>query len=502
MSAVWNLTDSRPLKHPRLQQSADVDVAVIGGGVTGLATALRLCEAGERVAVIEAQEIGSGSSGGSTGNLYSTVSNGLAEIRKKWDQNTVNRVVEFRRRALDDIQRKVEQFSIDCQFERRPLYFCIQAKLKEYGRVIEEEYDVSAAAGLKAQIIEQADEIGLPVQRALRIDDQAQFNPLHYCQGLAKAVQQEGGLIFEHSAVEDVNAPEGKVTIAGGAVVKAGHIVFATHTPKGINMLQAEMEVYREHGIAAPLNSSNRRYPRGIFWTLDGFHSVRSYEHQGQTYIVVVGQKHKVGHDERGEGYFEELADFARAYFDVAAVSHRWSAQQYKSADLLPYIGRSGHDNVYVATGYAADGLVWSEVAAQVISHQILGRKSVDGELFNPRRFTLAKSAKSWLETNTMVARHLSTDRFTVETMDDFHQVDAGEGKVLKIGTDSYAVYRSPEGELKTLSPICPHMKCMVHWNSADKSWDCPCHGSRFDTEGEVIEGPAYRPLEKRSPRL
>jgi glycine/D-amino acid oxidase-like deaminating enzyme/nitrite reductase/ring-hydroxylating ferredoxin subunit len=502
MSAVWNLPGSSSFTYPRLEQSADVDVVIIGGGLTGLATALNLCDAGERVAVIEAREIGSGSSGGSTGNLYSTVSNGLAGIRRKWGQETVNQVVNLRGQALADIQRHVERLSIDCQFERRPLHFCIQADVDHYGKVLEEEFDVSVAAGLQAEILERPDGLGMPVQRALRIEDQAQFNPLQYCQGLARAVQHEGGLVFEHSPVADVDAGEGRVTTADGAVIKAGHIVFATHTPKGINMLQAEMEVYREHGIAAPLNSTNGDCPRGIFWTLDGFHSVRSYEHQGQPYIVVVGQKHKVGHGELGQGHFEELGDFARGYFDVAAVSHRWSAQQYQSADLLPYIGRSGHDNVYVATGYAADGLVWSEVAAQVISHQILGRKDVDGDLLNPRRFTPAKSAKSWLETNTKVAKHLSTDRFTVEKMDDLHQVEAGEGKVLKIGGDSYAVYRSLEGELKTLSPVCPHMKCMVHWNSADKSWDCPCHGSRFDTDGQILEGPAYRSLEKRTPRL
>ncbi|MCW8193880.1 FAD-dependent oxidoreductase [Proteobacteria bacterium 005FR1] len=502
MSAVWNLAGPAPATFPRLEGSTDVDVAIIGGGLTGLATALILCDAGERVAVIESHTVGSGSSGGSTGNLYSTVSNGLAGIRKKWDQDTVNKVVALRRQALDDIQRNVERLAGHCHFERRPLHFCIQSNVDHYGKTLEEEYEVSVAAGLQAEIVDRPHGLGMSLRRVLRIENQAQYNPLEYCYGLAKAVQHEGGLIFEHSPVAEVDAAEGKVTTADGAVVRAGQVVFATHTPKGISMLQAEMEVYREHGIAAPLNSTDGEFPRGIFWTLDGFHSVRSYEHEGQPYIVVVGQKHETGHGDLGEGHFEELGEFARSHFDVAAVSHRWSAQQYQSADLLPYVGRSAHDNVYVATGYSADGLVWSEVAAQVISHQILGRKDIDGGLLNPRRFTPGKSAKAWLEANTKVAKHLSTDRFTVEKMDDLHRVEAGEGKVLKIGGDSYAVYRSPEGELKTLSPICPHMKCMVHWNSADKSWDCPCHGSRFDVEGEVLEGPAYKPLEKRSPKL
>jgi glycine/D-amino acid oxidase-like deaminating enzyme/nitrite reductase/ring-hydroxylating ferredoxin subunit len=499
MSAVWNLARSQTLTFPRLENDIAVDVAIIGGGATGLATALILSDAGERVALLEAYRIASGNTGGSTGNLYCTVSQGLAGLEKKWDQDTVNQIVSLRRQALNDIQRNVERLAIDCQFERRPLHFCLQETDSEKDQKLDREYQVSVAAGLRAEMLEQPVGLGIPIQRALRIHDQAQYNPLQYCDGLANAVAAQGGAIYEHSPVTDVDASEGRVTTAGGTV-KAGHIVFATHTPKGVNVLQAEMEPYREHGIAAPLRHTGGDYPRGIFWVLDGFHSVRTYPHQDEDYLVVVGQKHQTGHEETGENYFQKLEDYAHRHFAIDGVTHRWSAQQYQAADLLPYIGRSAHDNVYVATGYAADGLVWSEVAAQIISHRILGRGDRRGELLTPRRFTPTKSVKGWLETNTKVAKHLGRDYFGVEKIDDLSKVSAGEGKVVKIGGDTYAVYRSPEGQLSALSPVCSHMKCRVHWNAADKSWDCPCHGSRFSTEGEVIEGPAYRPLEKRNP--
>lgn len=499
MSAVWGLARSKAITFPRLDNDLDVDVAIVGGGITGLATALILSEAGERVAVLEAHQVASSSTGHSTGNLYSTVSRGLSAIRKKWDQDTVNQVVDLRRQALADIARNVERLGIDCQFERRDLHFCVQGSDPQKNQMLEEEHQTSVAAGINAEILEQPAGFGMPIQRALRLHDQAQYNPQQYADGIAKAVADQGGTIYENSPVTDVDASEGTVTTPGGTI-SAGHIVFATHTPKGINMLQAEMEPYREHGIAAPLRHTDVDYPRGIFWMLDGSQSVRSYEYQGQTYLVVIGNKHPTGHDELGEDYYRTLEDFARAHFAIEPVSHRWSAQQYHSADTLPYIGRSGHDNVYVATGYAADGLVWSEVAAQIISHQILGRREIEGGLLTPRRFTPAKSAKGWLDVNAKVAKHLSTDYVSVEKLDDLSKVEAGEGRVLKIAGDNYAVYRSPEGQLSTLSPVCPHMKCMVHWNAADKSWDCPCHGSRFSVDGDVLEGPAYRPLEKRSP--
>jgi Rieske Fe-S protein len=314
---------------------------------------------------------------------------------------------------------------------------------------------------------------------------------LRYVQELASVVADQGGQVFEHTAVLDVDASEGEVSTRSGTVT-APHIVFATHTPKGVNLLQAEMEPSREYGVAASLRGES--YPQGIFWLLDDFHSVRTYRYQGQTYLVVIGEKHRTGQGEAGDGYYGSLESYAREHFDVGTFCHWWSAQQYKSADQLPYIGRSAHDNIYVATGFGADGLAWGEVAARTICSLIeTGHES--SRLFNPRRFTPVKSAKSWASLNAKVAKHLTTDYFTLDKVEDLDLVLAGEGKVVNIDGDKVAVYRAPDNTLIALSPVCPHMKCAVRWNAADLSWDCPCHGSRFATDGSVIEGPAYGPL-------
>lgn len=498
MNSVWGLGRSEVASFPELTGELNVDVVIVGGGITGLATALILCDSGSQVAVVEAQQLGTGSTGHSTGNLYSTLSQGLSPLAKKWDVDVVRQVVERRRKALERIQVNVERLGISCDFARRPLYLGIAESNKSNLDLLEEEHRLAQAAGLSSQLIDSPTGLRLPFSTVLQIEDQAQFNPLHYCDGLAKALAHRKAHVFENSPAISIDPASGSVKTAMG-VVKADHIVLATHTPKGINILQAEMEAYREHGLAMPLETEGSSQP-GICWMLDDSQSLRTYRAGEQEYLVIVGGKYKTGKMERGRDYWQELESYGARYFSLGEPSHQWSAQQYQAADLLPYIGQSGHDNVYVATGYAADGLVWGEVAAQMISHQILGNGDRDAALFSPRRFTPTKSAKGWLEANTKVAKHLSTDRFSLETADDLSQMSPGEGRVVKVNGESYAAYRSPEGELHVVSPVCPHMKCIVHWNSGDKSWDCPCHGSRFDISGAVLEGPALHGLEPLQP--
>jgi glycine/D-amino acid oxidase-like deaminating enzyme/nitrite reductase/ring-hydroxylating ferredoxin subunit len=491
MTAIWNLASLEDRRYPALQSSLDVDVAIIGGGVTGLSTALRLLEKRKKVAVLEARQVGKGSTGNSTGNLYATVSQGLRRVRATWDNDTVREVVAARAAALDDIEERVLRYSIDCQFSRRPLYSCLPDPDDRQQRDLEAEYEASLLGGLHAKLVDGVAGLPVPVQRALFLEHQAQYNPLRYVQELASVVADQGGQVFEHTAVLDVDAGEGEVSTRSGTVT-APHIVFATHTPKGVNLLQAEMEPSREYGVAASLRGES--HPEGIFWLLDDFHSVRTYRYQDQTYLVVIGEKHQTGQGEAGDGCYGNLESYAREHFDVGTFSHWWSAQQYKSADQLPYIGRSAHDNIYVATGFGADGLAWGEVAARNICSLIeTGHES--SRLFNPRRFTPLKSAKSWAALNAKVAKHLTTDYFTLDKVEDLDLVLAGEGKVVNIDGDKVAVYRAPDNTLIALSPVCPHMKCAVRWNAADLSWDCPCHGSRFATDGSVIEGPAYGPL-------
>ncbi|GAB2784683.1 FAD-dependent oxidoreductase [Halomonas shantousis] len=497
MESVWKAARLEGHTYPAIQEDVTADVAIIGGGITGLTTALQLAEAGKRVVVLEARRIGEGNTGNSTGNLYSTVAKGLAKIRSKWGDDVIRDVVASRIQAIDHMQSLVERFSIDCQFHRRPLYRLVTTANDTLFEALEKERDALESAGLTVNRAEQA-ALPITMHRGLKLDNQVQFNPLRYTQGLAHAISQLGVSIHEYSSVSDVDYREGLVK-TDSAVVKAAHIVHATHTPKGIQILQTGMEPSREHGVSARLNPG-ATYPEGVFWLLDTAHSLRSYHYAGHDYLMVVGEEHLVGEGELGQGHFERLRDYLRQHFDVAGFEHAWSAQQFSSADGLPYIGRMhGADNAYVATGFAADGLTWGTLAGMILSDLITGRHNPWHERFDARRFTPGKSVKGWLKENVHVTKHLAKDYLTTPRLKALDEIAPGEARVVTHDGEKLAAYRTPSGELSVVSAVCPHMKCLVHWNGADISWDCPCHGSRFDTDGSVIEGPAYHPLARYS---
>lgn len=498
MDSIWNAVRSDDVVYPELTEERQVDVVVVGGGITGLSTAYRLTEAGRSVAVIEALKVGCGSTGRSTGNLYGTVSQGLAAIQHLHGLDVLREVVLRRLEAVDYIEKLVTDLTIDCQFTRCPMHLGYRTNTTELSHKLYEEFDASTEAGMDAVLVDEIQGLPFSISRAVELKNQARFNPQSYVDGLAKALLEKDCLIFENSPITNVNPRQASITTLKGKVV-ARDIVYATHTPKGVNLLQAEMEVYQEYGISARLRHTADA-PEGMLWLFDDSRSLRSYQHDGVPYLVVVGEKHKTGHGTLGKGYYDKLEAFAEAHFNVAAFEHRWTAQQYRPADQLPYIGRSGHDNVYVATGFASDGLTWGTVASDIIARKILDQERDADSLFNPRRFTPLKSGKVWLSENATVAKQLLKGLLaTSHKKTDLNHIEPGTGQVVNIKGDNLAVYRSMEDELSVLSAECPHMKCPVTWNPADATWDCPCHGSRFSAQGEFIEGPAFENLQRRT---
>ncbi len=477
--------------YPKLSGTIEADVVIVGGGITGLTAAQLLSAAGKRVVVLEALTIGLGTTAHSTGNLHTLVDDYLFKIQKKWGDEVLRGVVSSRQKTTDFIERTISELAIECGFARRNHY--LFATEDSQFETMDKERDAAVTAGLEALITED-----LPLhfgkRRALKIGNQAQFHPLLYVQGVARSIASANCRIFENSKVIEIDADEKLVTTAEGSV-RAEFIIEATHTPKGIHRVHTETAAYREYGIAGKLRDD--RYPVGIFWSLEEIsHSIRSYEADGVRYLIVIGEMHKVGQHHNDEDYYGKVEAFARSHYDIESIDYRWSGQHYKPDDALPFIGRSmTAKNRFIATGFGTSGLIYGPLSARIIADEILGNENAWANLYRSNRFDPIKSGKDFVKENVNVATELVSGYLKRAEVERLADVAPGEGKIVDIDGHKVAVHRSGDGSLSALSPVCTHMGCLVNWNGHEKSWDCPCHGSRFGIDGQVIEGPAYAPL-------
>lgn len=495
--SLWEDTAETSESFPVFEGELQADVAIVGGGITGLTAALLLSKAGKKVVVLEARAIGLGTTGNSTGNLYSVVDEHLSVLQKKWGTDVTRAVVQSRSEGVNLIEQTIRDYGIACDFHRQPFTLFAEKSTRETESVLEAEFEAYRDAGLNPVLLADA---GLPFQtvRALRIEGQAQFHPLNYVRQLARILSKTCS-IYENSRVIELDDKTGILKTEKGSV-RADRILLATHTPIGLYLVQTLLAPYREFGIAAPLNEGT--FPGGIFWGLDEpKHSIRSFQNQGQTDVMVIGDQFKTGQHEDSSAYISGLEQYLNQRLNIAKTTYFWGGQQYRSADGLPYIGKHS-DHVYFLTGFASDGLVYGTLAAMIVSDQILGKSNPWEEIYHTGRFTPVKSAKNFLAENTNVAAQYLRDMPWNVDHELISEIQPGEGKVLSIDQEKVAVYKDSNQKVHLVSAVCTHMKCIVNWNETEKSWDCPCHGSRFDITGKVIEGPATKdlPAKKQDP--
>jgi glycine/D-amino acid oxidase-like deaminating enzyme/nitrite reductase/ring-hydroxylating ferredoxin subunit len=492
--SVWK-EQTGETSFPSLNSDITVDVVIIGGGITGITAAYNLFKAGKKVAVIEARKIGGGATGYSTGNLYCTIgSPGLQTVLKHFDEERLTEVVASRAAAVDFIEQRVKEYNIDCDFKR--VSWSLFTEDGQQQSFIEKEKETAQKAGLT---VTETVPFPRPVKYGFTIDNQAQFNPFKYVVEFAKNLQSENCKIYEQTiGTEFKEGDSCTVTTATGAKITAAHIVMATHTPKGIYFVHTSLGPYREYAVAVKLNGDYP--PAGVFWDMrQGEHySMRTYDTYEGKVLMVLGEIHKVGQKENNKECFDNLERFLRERFDVASVEFQWSAQQFKPADGIPFIGLStGNAKTYIATGFSADGLTYGTLAGMIITDEIVGKPNKWSKTYDASRLTPLASAKEFVKENINVAAELIKDWIAKEDAKHFSEVVAGNGKIMEVNGKKCAVHRDYAGNLNVVSAICPHMGCIVHWNEAETSWDCPCHGSRFAIDGEVLEGPAIHALKK-----
>ena len=495
--SVWIDTAPRQPELPQLDGSAHADVVVIGGGIVGLTTALLLQEAGRKVVLVEAGRVARGVSGYTTAKVSSQHGLIYAKLTSKHGPDAARTYGHANEAALAWIAHRVERDGIDCDFRRQPSYAYVASESTR--QQVEDEARAAIAAGLPATLTDSTP-LPYPVAAAVRFDDQAEFHPRKWLLALAERLTGGGAELYERSHAVEVDADDDAVVVkTPGGHVTAAHAVVASHYPFLDRSLSfARVSPQRSYAIACRIAGAP---PPGMHISGDSpTRSIRAIPVGDEELLMVGGEGHKTGTVSDTEQRYSTLEQFAREHWDVESVAYRWSTQDGTTLDGMPYVGRltPRSDRVLMATGFAKWGMTGGTAAAHVLADLLAGRASPAAELFDPWRTTVRASVVKLLQENAQVAARFVGDRLTKPGSREIDKLQPGEGDVVRHDGEKVAAYRDSDGALVAVSSRCTHLGCQVNWNRAERSWDCPCHGSRFAPDGRVLEGPAVHALERK----
>jgi glycine/D-amino acid oxidase-like deaminating enzyme/nitrite reductase/ring-hydroxylating ferredoxin subunit len=469
------------------------DVLIAGGGITGMTTALHLQQAGKKVVVAEARSPGFGTTGGTSAHINTFADTTYPEAESAFGEEGAQLFADAINGGYAMIKSHVDTYQIDCDYETKPGF--LYAETKDEVKQLDEICKGALKVGVPVSYTEQ---VPTPVEyaKALVFDKQAQFHPLKYLQGLQKAYLEAGGIILENTLITGVETVDNIHTAkspVGTILAKA--IIYATHMPPNINLFNFECAPYRSYVMGVKLKTDT--YPDALVYDMqEPYHYFRTHVVDGEKLLIAGGNDHKTGHEDP-EKAFADLEKYIRKYYNVSSVKYRWSSQYYVPVDGLPYIGRMPRaaDGIYCATGYNGNGMMLGSIAGKILSDLIRKRPNKYLDLFNPSRIKPIDSFSEFVKENADVAFRFVADRFHIHETDSLKRLQPGTGKVVEVDGEKIAAYRDEQGVIHTLSPVCTHAACIVNWNGEEKSWDCPCHGARYDIDGSVLTGPATKNL-------
>lgn len=482
---------------PRLDRDVRVDVCIVGAGIAGLSAAYELIRGGRSVVVLDDGAIGSGETGRTTAHLANAIDDGYLELERLHGEKGAAIAAESHTAAIDRIESIVADEKIDCSFERVDGY--LFPGPGDDVRLLEREADSARRAGLASvELLKRAPQPFLGIGPCLRFPRQGQFHPLRYLSGLAGAIQRRGGRIYCGTHVSDVkDGTPATVETSDGPAVTAADVIVATNTPINDRFtIHTKQAPYRTYAIAARVPAGSVAH--ALFWdTCNPYHYVRvepSSDEAGEL-LIVGGEDHKTGQPESGTDRHELLEQWARARFPMlGSIEYRWSGQVLEPVDYVAFIGRNpGDRHIFVHTGDSGMGMTHGVLGGMLNSDLILGRENPWAALYDPARRTLG-AAREFLRENVNVAAQYG-DWLTSGDVSDPAAIAPGTGATVRSGLRKLAVYRAPDGTLHQHLAACPHLGCSVRWNGVENSWDCPCHGSRFDPYGKVLNGPASADL-------
>lgn len=482
-----------------LTENLEADVCVIGGGIAGLSTAYELTRVGRKVVLLEGRTLGAGDTGATTAHLSSALDDRYSGLEKRLPDGDPQLAYESHQTAIETIERTSNTEGIECDFAILDGYLFLAPG--DSPLELEEEREAASRAGIKdAELLDRIPGATFDSGPCLRFPRQGRFHPLKYLAGLAAAIERAGGRIFTGShVVEFRGGSEAMVRTREGFSVRAAAIVVATNIPANDRfVVHTKQAPYQTYAIGAAVRSGV--VLDALYWdTADPYHYVRLQTLGERTILIVGGEDHHSGHTYDAKTRFKRLEEWARERFPIQDVEFEWSGQVMEPVDGTAFIGRNpmDDDNVYIATGDSGHGITHGVIAGLLIRDLIIGTPNPWTDLYDPSRVNFG-GLGDFFKNNLHVAKHYAEWLSRGEgRVDDAAEIQPGSGRVIWNGQRPLAVYRDQSGVLHETSAVCTHLGCIVHWNDAENTWDCPCHGSGFDANGKVIRGPARDNLEK-----
>ena|SRR5436190_8961444 len=486
-----------------LANDLEVDVVVIGGGLTGITAAYLLKKEGVRVALIERQRCGAADTGHTTAHLTYVTDYRMHRLVKHFGCDAAKAFWEAGVAAIDQISNIVRELKIDCEFKWVPGYLHSKLFERAEGEVpsLKEDADLARQLDFEAQWLDKVPYANRP---GIKFANQAKFHPRKYLRALLKAIHGNGSHVFENTEAGEIQDKPLRVQ-AGRYHIRCKYLILATHNPLmgkcnvlNATLFQSKLALYTSYVLGA--NLPKGLVPEALYWdTSDPYYYLRIDRHQDADYAIFGGEDCKTGQEQDAEKVFTRLEEKLKQVLPQAEVRHRWLGQIIETNDGLPFIGENSGQQ-FVATGFCGNGFTLGTLSAVMARDRFLKRKNPWFELFAVDRSKFHGGTWRYIKENLDYPFYMVRDRLARAQNDSTDDLKIGEGKILKLDGKKVAAYRDDTGKVNLNSPVCTHMKCIVHWNAADKTWDCPCHGSRFKAIGEVFSGPAEAPLEKITP--
>ena len=490
-TSIW-MSTAALAERPALDADVEADVCVVGAGIAGLTTAYLLAREGRRVVVVDDGLIAGGESSRTTAHLVSALDDRFYRLEQLHGEEGARLARDSHATAIDTIERVVGEERIDCDFQRLDGSLFDPPEVKD--SILDRELDAARRAGLQVEKVARAPVPGLDTGPALRFANQGQFHPTKYYAGLVRAIEARGGKIFGGTHAEEFRggAPTTVKTVAGRTIT-ARALVVATNSPVNDRLvIHTKQAPYRSYVIAARVPAGS--VTRALYWdSAESYHYVRlSAVDGGSDALIVGGEDHRTGQEDDAEPRYARLEEWMRGRFPQAGpVEHRWSGQVLEPVDGLAFIGRNPLDDehVYIATGDSGNGMTHGTIAGMLLTDLIVGRPNRWADLYDPSRKSL-RAAKVYAREN-VESQVGYAGWVTPGEVDSPDQIPPGAGAILRRGLHKVAASRDAAGTLTLCSAACTHLGCIVEWNTSEKTWDCPCHGSRFAPDGHVVNGPA-----------